>query len=122
MRVADVDRPGEIGEQQPHDAVDQVVDVAHRPGLTAVSLDGERLARESLGDEVRDSAAVVRTHPRPVGVEDAQDCGVDAVLGAVGGGERLGEPLGLVVAAARADRVDVAPVTFRLGVDQRVAV
>src|SRR5439155_1027557 len=40
----------------------------------------------------------------------------------VGGGQGLGEALGLVVDRARPDRVDVAPVVLRLRVDERVAV
>ena len=46
----------------------------------------------------------------------------NAVLFVVGHGQGLGEALGLVVAAARADRIDVAPVFFGLGMHQRVAV
>ena len=48
--------------------------------------------------------------------------GVDALLAVVGHGHGFGEALGLVVDAARADRVDVAPVALGLRVDQRVAV
>ena len=43
-------------------------------------------------------------------------------LAAVGHRQRLGEALRLVVDAARADRVDVAPVRLRLRVHRRVAV
>ena len=50
------------------------------------------------------------------------DAGVDVVGLAVGQGHGLGEPLGLVVDAARSDRVDVAPVRLRLRVHLRVAV
>ena len=64
----------------------------------------------------------LRPHPRAVGVEDPDDAGVHALLAQVGHRQRLGVALGLVVDAARADRVDVAPVGLGLGVDQRVAV
>ena len=67
-------------------------------------------------------AAVVEPHPRAVGVEDPDDPRLHAVIAVIGHGDRLGEPLGLVVAAARADRVDVAPVVFALGVDLGIAV
>ncbi len=77
---------------------------------------------ERLAQEGRDRAAVVRAHARAVGVEDADDRGVDALLAVVGHRQRLGVALGLVVDAARADRVDVAPVGLRLRVDLRVAV
>ena len=44
---------------------------------------------------------------------------MDAVIGHSHG---FGEALGLIVHPARADRVDVAPVVFFLGMDQRVPV
>ena len=47
---------------------------------------------------------------------------VDALLAVVGHRQRLGVALGLVVDAARADRVDVAPVGLGLRVHLRVAV
>ncbi len=122
VRVADVHRPAQVREQQPDRPVDQVVDVADRAGLAAVAGHGDRLAGQRLAHERRDRAAVVGPHPRAVGVEDPHDRGVHAVVGAVGGGDRLGEPLGLVVAGPRADRVDVAPVTLVLRVHLRVAV
>ena len=61
-------------------------------------------------------------HPRPVGVEDPDDAGVEPLLAVVGHRQRLGVALRLVVDAARADRVDVAPVLLGLGMDLRVAV
>ena len=48
--------------------------------------------------------------------------GVDALLAVVGHRQRLGVALRLVVDAARADRVDVAPVVLGLRVDLGVAV
>ena len=55
-------------------------------------------------------------HPRAVGVEDADDRRVHALLAVVRHRQRLGVALRLVVDAARADRVDVAPVGLRLRV------
>ena len=104
------------------DAVDQVGHVTEGARLGAVAEHGDRPVLERLAEEGRDRAAVVRAHARAVGVEDADDRGVDALLAVVGHRERLGVALGLVVDAARADRVDVAPVALRLRVDLRVAV
>ena len=39
----------------------------------AVAVDGERLPAQRLDDEVRDDAAVLLVHARPVGVEDARN-------------------------------------------------
>ncbi len=108
--------------QQPVDAVDQVVDVAEGAGLRAVAEDRHRLAGERLRHEGGHHPAVAQAHARPVGVEDAHDPGLEPVVAVVGHHHRLGEPLRFVVDPARADRVDVAPVGFRLRVHQRVAV
>ena len=67
-------------------------------------------------------AAVVEAHARAVGVEDADDARLDLVFAVIGHRHRLGEALGLVVTAARADGVDVAPVFLGLRMDERVAV
>ena len=122
VRVADVDRPGLVAAGQGEHPGHEVVDVADRPGLHAVAGHRHRLAAQRLPDEGGDRPPVVRAHPRPEGVEDPHDAGVDPVGPAVGRGHRLGEPLGLVVDAARAHRVDVAPVGLRLRVHLRVAV
>ena len=92
----------------------EVRDVAERARLRAVAEDGHRLARERLADQRGHDAAVARAHPLAVGVEDPDDARVDAVGAVVGHRHRLGEALGLVVDAARADRVDVAPVGLGL--------
>ena len=120
--VADVDRRVGVGLGEPDDAVDQVVDVTEAAGLAAVAEDGQRPVLQRLAQEGRDRAAVVRAHPRAVGVEDADDRRVDALLAVVGHGQRLGVALRLVVDPARADRVDVAPVVLLLRVDLGVAV
>ena len=81
-----------------------------------------RLAAERLLQEGGHHAAVAQAHARAVGVEDPHDAHLHAVVPVVGHGHRLGEALGLVVDAARPDRVDVAPVALGLRVDQRIAV
>ena len=72
--------------------------------------------------KVGNGAAVVGPHPGAEGVEDPDDARVDPLLAQVGHGERLGVALGLVVDAARADRVDVPPVGLGLGMHERIAV
>ena len=61
-------------------------------------------------------------HPGPIGVEDADDLRVEAVVAVIRHRHRFREALCLVVYAARADRVDVAPVGFLLRMLQRIAV
>src|SRR5260221_2752444 len=122
VRIADVDRHVHVGLGEGDDSPDQVVDVTEAARLAAVPEDGQRPVLQRLAQEGRDRAAVVRAHARAVGVEDADDRGVDALLAVVGHGQRLGVALRLVVDAARADRVDVAPVVLFLRVDLGVAV
>src|SRR5579885_60903 len=121
-RVADVHGQIVIAHHQPVDAFDQVGNVTEAAGLSALAEDGDGLVFERLTDEGRHDAAIVKAHPRAVGVEDAHDARLDFVFAMVGHGQRLGEPLGLVVTAARADGVDVAPVFLGLWMDERVAI
>ena len=100
----------------------QVGDVAEAARLLAVAEDRDVLVAQRLAHERRHRAAVVQAHARAVGVEDADDLRVDPVVAVVGHRHRFGEALGLVVDAARADRVDVAPVGFLLRVLERIAV
>ena len=122
VRVADVDRVVVAGLGEPDQAVDQVGDERERARLRAVAEHRDRLVLQRLAQEGRDGAAVERAHPRAVGVEDPHDGRVDALLAVVGHRQGLGVALGLVVDAARADRVHVAPVALGLRVDLRVAV
>ena len=122
VRVADVHRQVLAALREQDQPADEVVDVAEAPRLRAVAEDRDRLLLQRLADEVRDRAPVVGAHPRAVGVEDPDDRGVDALLAVVGHRQRLGVALRLVVDAARADRVDVAPVRLRLRMHLRVAV
>ena len=57
-----------------------------------------------------------------VRVEEPHDVRPDAGLAARREHQRLPEALRFVVARSRADRIDVAPVRLRLGMDERVAV
>ena len=49
----------------------------------------------------------------PVGVEDARDAHVDAVLVVVAVGQRLGDALALIITRAWADGIDVTPAAQR---------
>src|SRR5690606_26025822 len=100
----------------------QIFHVTDRPGLLTRAVHGERLSPQRLVDERGDRPPVGRLHPRPERVEDPHDRGVHTAGAAVRHGRRLSEALRLVVDAAYAHRVDVAPVALRLWMYQRVAV
>jgi hypothetical protein len=120
--VADVDRVRLVGVQQAVDALDKVGVVLEGARLGAPAIDGQRLVGQGLIDEVGHDTAVVQAHARAIGIEDAHDARLQAVVAVVGHRHCLGKALGLVVDAARADGVDVAPVALRLRVHLRVAV
>ena len=112
--VAEVDRQVLAARREQVEAADQVVDVAERPRLRAVAEDGERLAVERL---VAGTSRIARPSLRRIrgpyvlkirAMHVSTPC-----WRVVGHRQRLGVPLRLVVDAARADRVDVAPVASR---------
>jgi hypothetical protein len=121
--IAEIDRTGEIvGFHELDEAADEVIDVAETARLLAVAVDGDVVAFERLDDEVGDDTAVIRQHARAVGVEDADDADVHAVLTVVVEEEGFSDTLALVIAGAGADGIDVAPVALGLGMHLRIAI
>src|SRR5580704_75113 len=120
--VADIDRQMFGGLGKAHEAVDFVADIAEAAGLAAVAVDGEVLAAESLLHEIRYYAAIIQLQARTVGVEDADDARIYFVIAVIGHGHGFGEALGFVVDRTRADGIDVAPVSFFLGMLEGISV
>ena len=65
---------------------------------------------------------VVGLQARTVGVEDANEVGVDVVVAVICHDGGFGEALGLVVDGARSDGVDAAPIALHLWMDFGVSV
>ena len=61
-------------------------------------------------------------HARAVGVEDARDLDLQPMLAVVVEEQGLGAALAFVIAGARADGIDVAPIALALRMDERVAI
>src|SRR5262245_8455820 len=61
-------------------------------------------------------------HAWSVCIEDAGDLDLELVLAVIVEEQRLSAALALIVAGARTDRIDVAPVGFDLWMHRRVAV
>src|SRR5690606_34283576 len=95
---------------------------AERTCLRAVAIDREFLAAKRLADEIRHDTAVIFEHSRPVSVENTHDTRIDAALAMVIHHQRLGDALAFVITASEADRVHIAPISFRLRMLDRVAV
>src|SRR5262249_27922976 len=122
--IADIDRSRDL-RRRVHEAqkrLNRVRHVAERSRLRSVSVDGDVLAQKSLNDEARNDTAVVRVHPRPVGIEYPGYLYVYLVLSPIIEEQRLGAALSLVVAGTKAVRVDVAPIVLALRVHERIAV
>jgi len=87
-----------------------------------VPVNRERLAFKRLDDEVRYHAPVMRPHAWPIGIEDTDNTRVHAVGPVVGHDQSLGKAFCLVIDAAQPDGIYVAPVGFRLRIDQGIPV
>src|SRR5262249_8012792 len=68
VRVAEVDRLVEVGEQEAVNTFYQVRYIAEAARLRAVAVDSDRLAAEGLAHEGGQDAAVVGAHLRAIGV------------------------------------------------------
>jgi hypothetical protein len=111
-----------IGVHEADDDFDEVVDVAKRASLRAVSVDGDGMAKEGLDDEVRDNPPVIRMHTGAIGVENATDSYLDAMGSVVVEKKGLSAPLSLIIAGTEADRIDVTPVGFGLRMKMGIAI
>ncbi len=120
--VAQVDGADFARTHQGEKSVDQIAHEAKRARLAPLTEDGQRLALQSLDDEVRNHAPVVWLHLRPVGIEDACYSDGDSVLSVVIEEEGFGATLSLVVASSRSDGIDPPPVFFVLRVNLGIAV
>ena len=57
-------------------AADQIVDVTETPGLTAISVNGDRVTVQGLSNEVGNDSAITGAHARTVGIENPDDTDV----------------------------------------------
>src|SRR5579864_746039 len=92
---------GRVGE--PEDAVNLIDHVTKAARLAAVAIYGQVFTAQGLLHEVGNDAAIVQLHARAVGVEDANNAGIDAVITMASHGEGFGETLGFVINRTRAD-------------------
>ena len=122
FRIPDVGRQVFVRHRQLVDAVDQIRNIAKAARLLPFPINRDRLARQRLVHKVRQRAAVVQSHPRPIRVENSHDMRVDAEVAVIRHRHRFAKPLCFVINSARPDRVDVAPIALRLRRNIRVAI
>lgn len=122
LRVADIDGIISIAHHQPINAFNQVRAITKTAGLLAFSKDGYRLILERLADKRRNHSPIIETHSRTVRVKNAHNACIYFVLTMIGNSKRLGKTLGFIVTAAGANGVDVTPILFGLGMNQRISV
>src|SRR5262249_30985232 len=121
-RITEVHGLGKVGMKQTDDSLDEVGNKAEAARLLALTVDGQGFAHERLSHEVRKHATVVEPHAGTVRVENADDPRLHRVEAVVSHRDGFGKPLSFVVAAARANGIDVAPVIFSLRMDLWIAV
>ena len=90
--------------------------------MLTVAVNSDGLALQRLNNEIRDDAAITWVHARPIGVENTRNFNVEIMLAVIVEKERFGAAFAFIVASARADRVNIAPIAFRLWMHRGVAV
>ena len=122
LRIPDICRQVLVGHHEPVNAFDEVGNITETPRLFSVAINRQRHPAQRLKNEVRQCAAVVQTHPRPIGIEDSHDARVHFMIAVIRHGHGFGKALGFIINAARANGVHVSPVVFVLWRNFRVAV
>src|SRR5579859_415840 len=121
-RVADIHRQMDIRENQPVEAFDKVIDIAEATGLSASSVDGQRLASQSLAYEIRHHAPIIQAHTWSIGIKDTDDMRIEVMIAMVSHDHRFSKAFGLVVHGAGTDWINIAHIFLALWVLQRIAV
>ena len=121
--IADIYRAGDfILIHHAKEGLDEVIHIAEGSGLLAVAINCDIFVLEGLNNEIGNYASIIRQHSRPVGIENANDPDIDAVLTVVIEKEGFSAALSFIIAGAGTDRIYIAAVILRLRMDGRVPV
>ena len=103
-------------------SANEIRHIAEASRLRSIAVECQRLLLQRLNDEVRDHSPVAGSHARAVGIENPDDARVEPMMTPVCQRHRFRKALGFVIHTARANRVYVSPVGFRLRIHQRIAI
>ena len=107
------------GQQQ---AIDQVAYIANAACNTTISINGQRLIEQCLGNEIRDHAAIIELTIGAVGIENAHNTRIELILPVVFHGQRFAKTLAFIITCTWPNRIDVAPVIFALWMHERISI
>ncbi|OQA17906.1 MAG: hypothetical protein BWY63_02219 [Chloroflexi bacterium ADurb.Bin360] len=90
--------------------------------MRASIVDGERLTAQSLIDEVRHNAPIIKAHTWTIRVEDTHDARVHIVIAVICHRKGLSKTLTFIIDPTRTDRIYITPVIFRLRMHQWITI
>ena len=122
FRIPNVHRRHVIRHHQLVNPFDEIGDIADAARLVALAEHCDIFVPQRLRHECRDRTAIINAHPLPICIKDPGNSRVELMIAMVGHRHRFSETLRLVVDTAWPNRIDVSPIRFGLGMNERIAV
>src|SRR5260370_8376523 len=88
----------------------------------AVAVNCDALVSQGLDDEVRHDTTVIGSHAWTVGIKNSCHLDAQVVLATIVEEQSFCTTLAFIVAGSQADRIDVAPIILRLGMNMRIPI
>ena len=96
--------------------INQIIHVTETSGLATIAINGDVFARQRLNDEIADDTAIIRVHPRSVGVEDTRHPDIQIVLPFIVKEQSFSGSFPFIIATADADRIHIAKIALIGGI------
>src|SRR5258708_27740227 len=109
-------------EHSPHQAIDKITHITNTACDAPITIDRQRLIKQSLCNKVRYHTPIVNLTIRTICIKNTDDARIHSVLAIVLHCQCLAQTLALVITGAWPDRIDVSPVIFTLWVDQWISI
>ena len=90
--------------------------------MISIPINRNVFSLQGLNNKITDDASVIDGHARSVGIEDADDFGVDGILPAVIHHQAFSGSLAFIVTTSDTNGVDASPIRFFLRVHVRIAI